>query len=426
MKDKFLIKKTKVRVIGVGGGGGSIVAQLAKKIKKASFVAANTDTQALKKLPRKVYKFKFGQEMTRGLGTGMDPELGKAAAEKEKQRIKRILKNQDLCIFVSSLGGGTGSGATPVFANISHELGNINLGIFTLPFKFEGERRAQIAREALLKLKPYLNAFLVIQNQRIFKVIDKKSSLEDAFLNLNRILSDNLASFIELIYKPGLINIDFADFKTIFNQKGEKLYFNTAQAKGPGRVESILKDILNSVLFDFNIRTAKKILFNIAAGDDLKMREVEQISNTFSSLNRQAKIIFGVSLLPSSKKSTMKVTLLVVGNNKRKKKMQPVVSQSIEEKKEEKEKREEKEEKKKETKIQIKEQEKQEPVKKKKRKKKKSKKQKKRLSALEIKKALQEEEQKRLAEEEKWEVPAFLRRSPWKEKIKSLTRPKKK
>lgn len=421
MKNRFLIKNTKIKVIGIGGGGSAIVGQLAKKIKKVTFLAANTDVQALRKLPHKVYKFKFGQDLTHGLGTGMDPELGKSAAEKEKQRIKRILKGQDLCIFIASLGGGTGSGATPVFASVSHELGNINLGIFTLPFKFEGEKRVQIAKEALAKLKQHLNAFLVIQNQRIFKVIDKKTSLEKAFFTLNKILADNLASLVNLIYEPGLINIDFADFKTMLDEIGEKFYFNTAEAKGPDRVDTVIKKILSPVLFDFNIKTAKKILFNITAGDDLKMKEVEQISNTFSNLNPYAKIIFGVSLLPSSKSSTLKVTLLVVGDSK-KKKIKSKLAQ--EEKKPEIKKKEKKEEiKEKKVRIKVKRQKKKKT---KKKTKKQTKKQKKRLSALEIKKALQEEERKMLAEQEKWEIPAFLRRSPWKEKIKALTRRKKK
>jgi len=319
MKEKFVIKKTKIRVIGVGGGGGSIVSELAKRVKKASFVAANTDLQALKKLPKNIQRFKFGQDLTYGLGTGMDVEKGKIAAEKEKQRIKKILKNQDLCIFVACLGGGTGSGATPVFTEVSNELRNINLGIFTIPFKFEGERRVKIAKDSLKKLKANLNGFLVIQNQRIFRIIGKKASLNQAFSSLNKILTENLASFIELIYKPGLINIDFADFKTILEGKGERLYFNTAEAKGPNRAEEVIKKVLDSPLLDFNIKTAKRILFNISGSLDLKMREVEQICNAFSDLNRQSKIIFGVFPAPSREKSGIKVTLLVTGDIKKKK-----------------------------------------------------------------------------------------------------------
>lgn len=438
MKDKFLIKQTKVRVIGVGGGGSSIVAELAKKVGKSSFVAANTDNQALKNMPWNVNRFKFGQELTQGLGTGMDVELGRVAAENEKQKIKRILKNQDLCIFIVCLGGGTGSGAAPIFAEISHQLGNINLGIFTMPFKFEGERRSQIARESLEKLKPNLNGFLVIPNQKIFKIIDKKASLSQSFSTLNKILADNLASFIELIYKPGLINIDFADFKTILEGKGERIYFNTTEAKGPNRADEVVKSVLNSPLFDFNVNTAKRILFNISAFSDLKMREVEQISEAFASLNRQSKIIFGVSEASPSQKSEIRVTLLVTGDPRKKEIPKP---KKISEPKEKIVEMKEISPVKKVTKPKIKKikkiKSKKTPSKVLKRKKKKveikvnfkkkpkRKRERKRLNALEVKKAAEEEEGKRWAEEEKWDVPAFLRRSPWKEKIKPFRKSKK-
>lgn len=157
MGDNFLIKKTKIKIVGIGGGGGSVVSELAKKMKKASFIVANTDAQALKRTPKNVRTFQFGEDLTEGLGTGMDVKLGEEAAQREKQRIKRLLKNQDFCIFVACLGGGTGSGATPIFAEIAEEFEGITLGIFAIPFKFEGERKIRIARESLEKIKPKLN-----------------------------------------------------------------------------------------------------------------------------------------------------------------------------------------------------------------------------------------------------------------------------
>lgn len=446
MKDKFVIKKTKIRIVGIGGGGGSIVAELSKKLDKVGFLAANTDNRALKIMPRKVNCFKFGQELTHGLGTGMDSETGRLAAENEKQKIKRILKNQDLCIFIVCLGGGTGSGASPIFTEVSHYLGNINLGIFTMPFKFEGERKTQIARESLEKLKPNLNGFMVIPNQRIFKIIDKKSSLSQSFSAFNKILADNLATLIELIYKPGLINIDFADFKTILEGKGERIYFNTAEAKGSNRAEEVIKKVLNSPVFDFNTNNVRRILFNISAFPDLKMREVEQISSAFSSLNKQSKIIFGVSEAPATQKSEIKIALLVTGDGKRKEKekikkileaeeevfeAEPVkktteikktkpqlqtgrkgaIKKTRKSEKEKKEKKDKKKSKKIEIKVVLK-------------KKPKKKREKKRLNALEVKRAAEKEEEKRWAEEEKWDVPAFLRRSPWREKIKTFRQKK--
>jgi len=318
MKEDFLIKKTKIKVIGIGGGGISIVSELARKMKKASFVVANTDLQSLKKVPKNIHRFHFGQELTGGLGTGMDAKVGELAAQKEKQRIRRILKNQDFCIFISSLGGGTGSGATPVFVEVAKEFKNISLGIFTLPFKFEGDKRINLARSSLEKMKHNLNGFLAIQNQRIFRIVDKKTSLDKAFQNLNQILAGDLANLIDLIFEPGLINIDFADFKAILEGEGEKIYFNTAEAKGPNRAEEIVKKILNSSLIDFNNRVGKKILFNISGPPGLKMKEVKEICSAFSNLNRNSKIVFGISKNPP-RKTGIKVTLLVVGDEKKKK-----------------------------------------------------------------------------------------------------------
>jgi len=403
MSDNFLIKKTKIKVVGIGGGGGSVVSELAKKMKRTSFIVANTDTQALKKTPKNVRTFQFGEDLTGGLGTGMDVKLGELAAQNEKQRIKRLLKNQDFCIFVACLGGGTGSGATPIFAEIAEEFKGITLGIFTIPFKFEGERKIRIARESLEKIKPKLNGYLVIQNQRIFRIIDKKTSLDDSFQALNKILAGNLENLIELIYKPGLINIDFSDFKTILEEKGEKIYFNTVETKGQNRAEEAIKEVFNSSIIDFNNRAGKRILFNISGSSNLKMGEVEKICSAFFNLNPKSKIVFGISKNPPSQKSKIKVTLLVVGEDKKKKEVKP---KAIIEKKEEKPKKP----------VEKKLEKKEKPEKEKKVPKKKKKRRKKRLSALEIKKAVQKEEEERLAEEEKWDVPAFLRRSPWKEK----------
>jgi len=405
MADKFLMKKTRIRVIGIGGGGGSIVSELAKRVKKANFLAANTDEQALKKTPKNVYNFQFGKELTDGLGTGMDPKIGEVAAQKEKQRIRRIIKDRDFCIFVASLGGGTGSGSAPVFAEVAKESKCITLGIFTLPFKFEGERKMRTARKALAKLRPNLDGILVINNQKIFKIIDKKTSLDKSFSTLNSILAENIENLIELIYRPGLINIDFADFKSILGGKGEKVYFSSAEAKGVNRAEEAVKKVLNSPIIDFNIKSGKKILFNIAGSENLKMAEVEKICKSFADLNKRSKIVFGVSSNPPSKKNSIRVTLLVVGDEGKKKavkfKKPKEVEKVLEEKVEEK-------------KVKPK---KKKPKKKKKRKKK-------RLTAIDVKNAVKEEEEKRLAEEEKWDVPAFLRRSPWKEKAKKSSKKK--
>ncbi|MBM3257837.1 MAG: hypothetical protein FJZ05_01280, partial [Candidatus Nealsonbacteria bacterium] len=169
------IKKTKIRVIGIGGGGGNIVSEISSKIAKASFVVANTDTKSLKGSSRRVAKFQFGQNLTHGLGTGMNAELGKEAALSEKERIKKLLEDNDLCILVASLGGGTGSGAVSTFARLSKNLGNLTFGIFTLPFKFEGEKKMEIAINSLKEVKNHLNAIAVIPNEKVFQIINKNT-----------------------------------------------------------------------------------------------------------------------------------------------------------------------------------------------------------------------------------------------------------
>jgi cell division protein FtsZ len=308
------VKKTKIMVVGVGGGGGAIVSEIASRMQKASFTVANTDLQALRATSRKTVRFPFGQNFTRGLGTGMDAELGREAALADKERIKKLLEDQDFCIIVACLGGGTGSGAAPVFAKISKSLGNITYGIFTLPFKFEGERKMEIAKESLKRVRTHLNAMTFIPNERIFQIIDKATPLKGAFSAINRKLTESLEGLIETIYEPGLINIDFADFKTILQGRGRLAFLNTVemQRKGSSAKDLIVK-VLNSPLSPYGIRGAKGVLFNIAGEKKLSLSEVSQISKTISELaNPEAKIIFGIS---QSKKysDVIKTTLLASG-----------------------------------------------------------------------------------------------------------------
>jgi cell division protein FtsZ len=309
-----LVKRTKIRVIGIGGGGGTIVSEIASRIQKASFAAANTDIQALRATSRKISRFQFGQNLTRGLGTGMNAELGEQAAESEKDRIKKLLAGQDLCILVACLGGGAGSGASSVIARISKNLGNLTYGIFTLPFKFEGERKMEIAKNALEKIKTHLNAITVIPNERVFQTIDKNTPLKMAFSAVNRNLADSLEGLIETIYEPGLINIDFADFRTILKDGGKLAYLNTAEVpKKEGAVKDLILKALNSPLYPYSIKGAKGVLFNITGEKDLSLSDVNQISETIYELaNPEAKIIFGIA---QNRKNlpNLKITLLATG-----------------------------------------------------------------------------------------------------------------
>ena len=405
VKDTDEIKKIKIKVIGIGNGAGSIVADIAPKIKRVKFLAANTDKLALLKLKRKVEIFQFGQAITGGFGTGMDPSLGQIAAEKETERIERVLKDCDLCIFVACLGGGTGSGATPIFAKVAKKLGSLTYGIFTLPFNFEGEKKLEIAKEALKNLKPFVNAFSLCPNESIFKIVDKKLPLKKALFAINKILAFALEGLFQTIYKPGIINIDFADLKAILKGQGQLAYLNRTEAQGEQRAEKVLEKILSNPLYPYNISKAKKALFNIAGPQNLSIAELSQISQGIAnSLSKEAKIIFGVSR--EKEKEKVEITLLAVGcemkdfflvPERAKKAKKPTELQKTEK---------------------VKKTTKKSQILKKESKKPKIKesspfqimKEKVRKNALEVQKANEELEKEIRKREEIWETPAFLRK----------------
>ena len=242
LADSFF--KAKIKVIGIGGGGGSIVSEIGRSLNKATFVVADTDARAFKKRAG-IKNFLFGQELTHGLGTGVNPELGRQAAESEKEKIARFFEDQDIVIFIASLGGGLGSGATKVFAEAAQDFRGITLGIFTLPFKFEGSNKYKIAIKALRELRKTLNVSITIPNERIFKIIEANTAITDAFSIVNKSLIESLESLIDLIYSPGIINIDFADLRAILGGKGNLAFLNTSEASGKHRAEEVAEAILN-------------------------------------------------------------------------------------------------------------------------------------------------------------------------------------
>lgn len=305
------IYETKIKVIGIGGGGSSIISEIAPQVKRAGFIVANTDLQALKEVTGRIKRFQFGQKLTHGLGAGMDPKIGETAAQNAKDRAQKLFQKIDLCILISCLGGGTGSGASPVFAEISQELKNITLGIFTLPFEFEGKKRMEIAQASLEKLKPNLNASVIIPNERIFQITDKKTFLKEAFSTINKFLAESLEGLIKMIYSPGLINIDFADLKTILSGTGRLAYLNTAEVESSNQVENMAREILSNPLYPYSPQQAPGVLFNIDGGLNLGMSEMEQIGKTISnSMSSRPRIAFGVT---QNKKDKIKITLLANG-----------------------------------------------------------------------------------------------------------------
>lgn len=309
------IHRPKIRVIGIGGGGCSIVSEIASQVEKTDFVAANTDLQALREVRKKCRRFHFGQNLTRGLGCGMDPRLGQRAAKEEREKIAKLLQGADLCILVSTLGGGTGSGAVPEFARIAETLGIMTIGIFTLPFKFEGEKRMQLAKSSLDKAEPHFNAVNLIPNEKVFQIIEKNTSLKESFSVINKRLAEILKGFIEMIYSPGIINIDFADVRAILDNKGKQAFLNIVEVGGATRAEEVSKNIFNTPLSDYVKENTDRILYNIAVPPGLGMKELGQISSSIAAYSPKAKIIFGISKNNDAEEK-LRITLLAVGKKR--------------------------------------------------------------------------------------------------------------
>ncbi len=313
-ENEFELKKTKIRIVGIGGGGSNIVAEIAAKVKKSSFWVANTDFAALAQMPKTVSVFHFGESFTQGLGTGMDARLAEEAATEARDRIKKIMEGQDLVILVASLGGGAGSGAAPVFAQISKSMGNLTYGIFTLPFEFEGAKKAEIAKAALEKLRPHMNAITILPNERAFEVVSKSMPFSKTLSHINNSLSDSLEGLIETIYNTGMINIDFADLRAILIGNGKMAFLNTIYLKkGEESNLDSFEKVFDSPLYPYTIDKARGLLLNIVAQKDLKLLDVNKILTAAAGrIHKDSKIIFGVSH-EGAAADAARVTVLATG-----------------------------------------------------------------------------------------------------------------
>jgi cell division protein FtsZ len=311
-KNKGIFKKVKIKVIGIGGGGVTVLKSVAPKLDKIEFLAVNTDSRSLEKLGGKIKPFVFGENITFGLGTGMNPEIGEKAAIESKEKFSKILKNTDFCIFISCLGGGTGSGALPVFLETAKEMKILTLTIATTPFKFEGSQKRKITNEAIKKIQKETDALAVISNEKILKIIDPKTSFYKALNVVNDLLIDNISSLINLIYNTGLINLDFADLKTILKKQDNLAYFQTKEFLISKPIEEITAGMTSNPLYDYNADEAKRILLNIEMSAKTPMQKAYLLSKEITKQNLKAKIIFGLNLR-NKKDNKIRITLLATG-----------------------------------------------------------------------------------------------------------------
>ncbi|MFA6304280.1 MAG: cell division protein FtsZ [Patescibacteria group bacterium] len=302
----------KIKVFGVGGSGGSAINRMIKsKIRGVDFIAVNTDAQALNSnaAPKKVH---IGKGTTRGLGAGMDPETGAQAAEEDEDEIRSAIQGADMVFITCGLGGGTGTGAAPIIAAAARELGALTIAVVTRPFSFEGAQRRSIAERGLDKLIDKVDTIITIPNDRLLQVIDKKTSLLDAFAIVDEVLKQGVQGISEIITIPGLVNVDFADVKAIMKDAGSAL-MGIGRSSGENRAVEAARAAIESPLLELSIKGAKGVLFTITGGTDLTMHEVNEAAEVItSSIDSNAKVIFG-AVIDESLNSEVKITVIATG-----------------------------------------------------------------------------------------------------------------
>lgn len=288
--------KPRISVIGVGGGGGNAVNNMiTKNLEGVDFIVANTDAQALAN-SKSGRKIQLGVETTHGLGAGACPEVGRQAAEEAAEEIEKELEGANMVFITAGMGGGTGSGAAPVVARIAKQKGILTIGVVTKPFQFEGKRRYQIAEEALENFTSEVDSIIIIPNQNLFRIADKNTTLADAFVMADNVLYDGVRSITDLMIMPGLINLDFADIKSIMADKG-KAIMGTGEAEGEDRaIKAAEQALSNPLLDDSNMKGAKGVLINITGGMDITLFEIDEAANRIKEeVDEEANIIFGSS-----------------------------------------------------------------------------------------------------------------------------------
>lgn len=319
----------KIRVMGIGGGGGNAINTMiaSDSIVGVDFVAINTDAQALLANQASI-KLQIGENLTRGLGAGGNPELGRQAAEESREKIKDYLMDTDMVFITGGMGGGTGTGASPVIAEIAKEVGALTIAVVTKPFLFEGTRRLVAAEEGINNLKEKVDALIVIPNQRLMENLDKKITLVEAFKTVDSVLCQGVQGISDIITVPGLINRDFADVRSIMKDAGSA-FMGIGIGVGENRAQTAAAGAISSPLLEVSIEGARGILFTITGGADLTMAEVEEASKIISEhADADANIIFGANV-SEAMTDKMKITVIATGFDESKIRMQRMAKKSL-------------------------------------------------------------------------------------------------
>ncbi len=319
----------RIKVIGCGGGGNKAIQRMMlQKIHGVEFVAINLDAQDLN-IANAPTRILIGKNMTRGLGAGMNPAIGQQAAQESKDEISDAIKGADMVFITAGLGGGTGTGAAPVIAEISRSLGALTIGVVTKPFSFEGVARLRIADEGWALLRDKVDALITISNDRLLSIIDRKTPLLEAFRKVDDVLHQGVQGISDLITIPGIINVDFADVRTIMSNSGSAL-MGIGTATGEDRAIDAAKSAINSPLLDISIDGARGVLFNVTGGADLAMAEINEAAKIITtSIDPEAKVIFGAVQDDNLKKGEIKVTVIAAGFNQGSKTASPAPLRSM-------------------------------------------------------------------------------------------------
>lgn len=320
----------KIRVMGIGGGGVNSLNSMIvhNQIQGVDFVAVNTDAQSLL-MSQSTTKLQIGESLTKGLGSGGNPEIGRQAADESAQKIQDMLEGSDMVFLTAGMGGGTGTGATPIIAKIAKEAGALTIAVVTKPFSFEGTRRLVTAEDGVENLKDKVDTLIVIPNQRILDVVDKKLSLLEAFRVADSVLSQGVQGIADLITIPGLINVDFADVKTVMTDAGSAL-MGIGTGVGENRAQTAARSAIASPLLEISMDGARGVLFNITGGPDLTMNEVDEAAKIIAqAADPDANIIFGATI-DEAMHDQMKITVIASGFDQTKQKLKEFVPEASE------------------------------------------------------------------------------------------------